>query len=170
MNILLTKGLFDLIDAYDSKIIVRLMQYGRSTWAELGALLGMSAPAVAERVRKLEDHGIIKGYTALIDPDSVGCGLAALITVVLDRPEHRNEFLKNVHNMPEIMECHHIAGEEDYILKVRCPDIRSLERIISDRIKAIPGVVKTRTTIILSTVKETPILPMARTQENGADI
>jgi Lrp/AsnC family leucine-responsive transcriptional regulator len=62
--------------------------------------------------------------------------------------------------MPEILECHHVAGEEDFILKVRCADTRALERIISEKIKSLPGM-RTRTTVILSTIKETPVLPLA---------
>jgi Lrp/AsnC family leucine-responsive transcriptional regulator len=149
-----------MINSLDLKIIAHLMKQGRSTWAELGGILGLSAPAAAERVRKLEESGVIRGYTALIDPEQVGFGLAALVSVTLDRPEHRDKFLAEVQNMAEILECHHVAGEEDYILKVRCSGTRYLERLISDEIKAIPGVLKTKTTVILSTVKETPALPL----------
>ena len=67
------------------------MSNARATWAELGALIGLSAPAAAERVRKLEESGVIKGYAALIDPDSIGCGLAALISLTIENPEYRPE-------------------------------------------------------------------------------
>lgn len=143
----------------DLKVIKQLMEQARTTWAELGALLGLSAPAAAERVRKLEEAGVIKGYSAIINPDEVGCGLAALIAVTLERAEARTDFLHMVNNLPEILECHHIAGAEDYILKVRCSGTRDLERLISEEIKSLSGI-KTRTTVILSTVKETPVLPI----------
>ncbi|QDR79436.1 Lrp/AsnC family transcriptional regulator [Sporomusa termitida] len=145
---------------HDLKIIQRLMNQARTTWADLGALLGLSAPAAADRVRKLEEMGVIKGYTALIDPEAVGYGLAALIAVTLDRSGQKPEFLQMVHTVPEIQECHHIAGAEDYILKVRCTSTRDLERLISEEIKSLPGI-RTRTTVILSTIKETPVLPVA---------
>jgi Lrp/AsnC family leucine-responsive transcriptional regulator len=135
------------------------MEQARSTWAELGTLLGLSAPAAAERVRKLEEAHIIKGYSAIVDPDAIGCGLGALISVTLESPEQKPAFLNLVNTLPEIMECHHIAGAEDYVLKVRCTDTRGLEWLISEKIKALPGI-KTRTTVILSTVKESPILPI----------
>jgi Lrp/AsnC family leucine-responsive transcriptional regulator len=141
------------------KVLKQLMQQARTTWAELGMLLGLSAPAAADRVRKLEEAGVIKGYTALINPDQIGCGLAALISVTLERSEHKVQFLEMVNTLPEILECHHVAGAQDYSLKVRCSGTRDLERLISEEIKSLQGV-KTKTTIILSTVKETSILPI----------
>lgn len=149
------------MDTSDTKIIQQLMNYARTTWAELGSILGLSAPGAADRVRKLEEKGVIKGYSALIDHEAVGLNLAALIAVYLDRPQHRQYFLARIQAMPEVLECHHIAGDEDYLLKIRCRNTRDLERIISDEIKSIDGVIKTRTTIILATVKETPILPLS---------
>ncbi len=147
-------------DSFDYKLIAYLMKQGRSTWAELGGILGLSAPAAADRVHKLEENGVIKGYSALVDPESVGLGIAAFISITLDRPERRKHFLDQIQKMAEILECHHIAGEEDYILKVRCPDTKRLEYLISEEIKSLPGILKTRTTIILSTNKETPVLPV----------
>jgi len=154
------------MDNFDYKIIRRLMEQGRTTWAELGGILGLTAPAAAERVRKLEDSKVIKGYAALIDPEQVGIGLAALIAVTLERPEHRSGFLDAVRTMNEILECYHITGEEDYVLKIRCTDTHRLESLVSDDIKGISGVIRTRTTIILSTVKETPILPLNLIKES----
>lgn len=151
-----------MLNANDFKIIAALMANARATWAELGTLLGLSAPAAADRVRKLEDRGIIKGYAALVDPDAVGCGFAALIAVTLERPEHRGPFLAKIAGLPEVLECHHTAGDDDYILKIRCGGPRQLEQLISGELKALPGLVRTRTTVILSTVKETPVLPLAR--------
>ena len=149
-----------MIDSFDLKVIKQLMERARTTWAELGAILGLSAPGAADRVHKLEERGIIKGYCALIDPETIGYGLAAFIAVLLEKPEHRKDFLEIVRQKAEIQECHHIAGGYDYILKVRCRGTRDLERLVSEDVKSIPGVAKTRTTIILSTVKETPILPI----------
>jgi len=137
------------------------MPCARTTWAELGTLLGLSAPAAAERVRKLEEKGIIKGYHASIDPEAVGCGLAALISVSLSTSEARVHFLSYIQELPEILECHHVAGEEDYILKVRCQGTRALELLISHKLKSVAGVSRTRTTVILSTIKETSILPIS---------
>jgi Lrp/AsnC family transcriptional regulator, leucine-responsive regulatory protein len=135
------------------------MANARSTWAELGALIGLSAPATADRVRKLEETGVITGYAALVNPEAIGCGLAALISLTIENPEYRPAIIKKIGELAEILECHHVAGDVDYILKVRCAGTRGLERLISDELKIFPGV-KTKTTVILSTVKETPVLPL----------
>jgi Lrp/AsnC family leucine-responsive transcriptional regulator len=153
------------MDGFDLKIIVCLMNRARTSWAELGNMLGLSAPAAAERVHKLEEKGTIKGYAALVDPEALGYDKAAFISVTLDRPEHRQTFLQTMSEMPQILECHHVAGDDDYILKVRSKGTRGIEQLISEKIKAIPGVIKTRTTIILSTVKETPVLPLIAEKE-----
>ncbi|WNS46225.1 Lrp/AsnC family transcriptional regulator [Paenibacillus sp. MMS20-IR301] len=148
------------MDSLDYKILSAIMSHGRITWSELAGQLGLSSPATADRVRRLEEQGVITGYTALIDAESAGYGLAALIAVSLERPEHRQGFIELVRKLPEIQECHHTAGDDDYILKLRCRGTKDLERIISEEIKGLPGIVRTRTTIILGTVKETPNIPL----------
>jgi Lrp/AsnC family leucine-responsive transcriptional regulator len=120
----------------------------------------MTGPAAADRVRKLEESGVIRGYAALVDPEAVGASLTAFVAVTLDRPEHRKGFLKKVAKLAEIQECHHIAGDDDYLLKVRCRGPRDLDRVISEELKSVPGVGRTRSTIVLSTAKETPVLPL----------
>ena len=149
------------MNAIDYKAIAALQSSGRESWAKLGETLGMTAPAAAERVRRLEDSGVIRGYAALVDPESVGAILTAFVAVTLDRPEHRKAFLKRVGKLAEVQECHHVSGEDDYLLKVRCRGPRDLDRVISEELKSVPGVGRTRTTIALSTAKETPILPLA---------
>lgn len=153
------------LDATDNKILQYLMQQGRMSWSDLAAALQLSAPATADRVRRLEERGVITGYAALVDPALTGCNLTALIAVTLERPEHRAAFVERVQQLAEVQECHHITGDDDYWLKVRCRHTKDLERLISDDLKGLPGILRTRTTIVLSTVKETPILPMG--QERG---
>lgn len=149
-----------MLDTLDYKIIACLMQEGRITWSELAEILGLSPPAAADRVRRLEEQGVIQGYAALIDPEAVHCELTALVAVTLGLPGDREAFIRRVLELPEIVECHHIAGAEDYLLKIRCSGIRSLEEILSAKLKSLPGVIKTRTTVILSTLKDTPVLPL----------
>nr|WP_267490788.1 Lrp/AsnC family transcriptional regulator [Paenibacillus monticola] len=144
----------------DYNIIRALMDNGRMSWSELAGLLGLSSPAAADRVRRLEEQEIIQGYTALINAESVGYDLMALIAVSLERPEHRKAFLELVLKLPEIQECHHTAGDDDYMLKVRCRGTRDLDRIISDELKSLPGILRTRTTIVLGTLKETLNVPL----------
>jgi len=126
----------------------------------LGALLELSAPAAAERVRKLEERGVIRGYTALVDAPALGYPLTAFIGVVLERPRDREPFLAKVGQLAAVQECHHVAGDEDYLLKVRVSGLPALEDLVSNELKGLPGVVKTRTTIVMSTVKETHRLAM----------
>lgn len=136
------------------------MAQGRITWSELAGRLELSAPATADRVRRLEERRVIVGYTALVNPEAVGCDLMAFIAVTLEHSRYRSGFLQKVQDLPEIQECHHVTGEDDYWLKVRCRHTKDLERLISEEIKGLPGIFRTRTTIALSTVKETPVLPI----------
>ncbi|MEO1147594.1 MAG: Lrp/AsnC family transcriptional regulator [Cyanobacteria bacterium J06638_22] len=148
------------IDTLDCKIIMQLMSNGRSTWSEVATLLQISAPAVAERARRLQERGVIRSYTAQVDPQAVGLTLLAYVAVTLERPEHRAGFLAWVQQTDAVQECHHIAGDGDYLLKVRCRDTANLEELVSNQLKGLDGVVRSRTTIVLSTVKETSHLPL----------
>jgi Lrp/AsnC family leucine-responsive transcriptional regulator len=151
------------LDEIDFKVLRTLMLQGRITWSELAAMLELSAPATADRVRRLEERRVIKGYAALVDAEMIGCDLTAFITVSLAHPNQRSDFLKQVEALPEIQECHHVTGEDDYWMKVRCRNTKDLERLISDELKGTLGYLKTRTTIVLSTVKETIVLPLTAT-------
>jgi Lrp/AsnC family leucine-responsive transcriptional regulator len=149
-----------MISSLDYKALKRLMVQGRATWAELAADMGLSAPAAAERVRKLEQQMIITGYAALVDPASVGYPLTAFISVTLDRPKHRAAFLVAIAKMTEIVECFHIAGDGDYLLKVRCRGTHDLDQLLTSGIKGVPGIAQTRTTIVLSTLKDSVVTPI----------
>lgn len=150
------------INAVDLKVLSRLEQRGRMTWSDLAGQLGLSPPAIADRVRRLEDHGVIVGYRAVLSPEALGYGLTAFIAVTLARPEHRQPFLEEVLALPEIQECHHMTGEDDYLLKVRCRHIQELEHLVSEILKRQSGVIRTRTSIALSTLKESSALPLDR--------
>lgn len=142
------------------KALSRLQQSGRETWAGLGEALDMTGPAAAERVRRLEEAGVIRGYTAIVEPEAVGLGLTAFVAVSLERPAHRAAFLKKVATLGEVLECHHVAGDDDYLLKLRCRGPLDLDRVLSEELKGVAGVARTRTTIVLSTAKETTVLPV----------
>lgn len=148
------------LTAMDSKLLRLLMKRGRATWAELAGVLKLSAPAVAEKAKKLEERGVIRGYAAIVDAAAVGYGLTAFVSVTLDRPQHRAKFITTLTKMEEVAECHHIAGDFDYLLKVRCRDTADLDDLLSNRLKALPGIVRTRTTIVLGTAKESVSVPL----------
>lgn len=143
----------------DSEILRRLQRNARETWAALGQAVGVTGPAVAERVRKLEERGVIRGYTVLVDADAVGYPLLAFIEVTLERQEQRGALVAKVEALTEVQECHHIAGDFDYLMKVRTRGTLDLERLISDELKSVAGV-RTRTTIVLKTVKESVDVPV----------
>jgi Lrp/AsnC family transcriptional regulator, leucine-responsive regulatory protein len=148
-------------DSIDTKALSHLMQDGRASWADLGEALGLSAPAAAERVRKLEERGVIRGYAAVPDPDAAGFPVLAFVFVTLVSQAARGPFLKAVRSHALIQECHHIAGDDDFLLKVRCRGMRDLDPLLADELKGRLGVARTRTTIVLGTVKETTALPVA---------
>ena len=142
------------MDSLDFKITTALLQHGRITWTELASQLSLSIPTVTERVRKLEEQRIITGYAASLDYGELGFALTALIFVTLGQPQQRAGFIKQVQAMSEVLECLHITGDDDYQLKVICRDSKHLDELLSDRIKGIAGVIKTRTMLVLSTQKE----------------
>src|SRR5690349_12263414 len=119
------------MDNLDIKGVDWLMSHGRATWAELGQRLGLSAPSAAERVHKLETQGVIRGYAALVDTPSIGYHLTAYISVSLGSHRQRGAFLRAIEKMDQIAECHHVAGEDDYLLKVRCRGTQDLDQLLA---------------------------------------
>jgi Lrp/AsnC family transcriptional regulator, leucine-responsive regulatory protein len=146
--------------SFDVKALKLLMRNGRATWAELGHLLGLSAPSAADRVRKLEQRGVIRGYAALVDPASVGYPLTAYVSVSLASHRNRAAFLRAISKMDQVAECHHVAGDDDYLLKVRCRGTQDLDHLLATELKDELGVARTRTTIVLSTAKESVRVPI----------
>ena len=148
------------LDTQDRILIARLADDARASWAELALELGLSAPAVADRVKRLKQRGIIRGFHAILDPPSMGLHLTAFIAVTLTHPRDRAAFLKVVRKQGEVKEAHHLAGEDDYLLKVHCRDTSHLEHFLTDILKSVPGVQRTRTSIVLGTAKESAtVLP-----------
>jgi Lrp/AsnC family leucine-responsive transcriptional regulator len=150
------------MDPIDSKALALLVQNARSTWAVLGEELGLSPPAAAERVRKMEEAGVIRGYTVLLDAEAVGYPLTAFVAVTLGAGSSRALFLDGVQRVPEILECHHVTGDDDYLLKVRCRGTVDLDRLLNEVLKSRLEVVRSRTTIALRTTKETVNPPVAQ--------
>jgi Lrp/AsnC family leucine-responsive transcriptional regulator len=148
------------VDDLDYKALSLLMERGRAPWTEVGALLELSAPAAAERVRKLEEHAVILGYRAIANPEALGLPLLAFVHVSLDNSAQRTTFLKGIAKHEQVIECHHIAGDDDYLLKVRARSTSDLERFLTLALKDKLGVARARTTIALTTVKETTALPV----------
>jgi|ERR1043166_5030766 Lrp/AsnC family leucine-responsive transcriptional regulator len=154
------------MDDVDRKTLRFLMTEGRGTWAELGKLLRLTAPAAAERARNLEADGVILGYAAIVDAQKLGFPLTAFVAVTIGDQGKRAKFLRLAERHEQIVECHHVAGEDDYLLKVRCRGTQDLDHFLSKTLKdGDLGVVRTRTTIALGTAKETVRLPTNATAE-----
>jgi len=137
-------------DAADRRILAALQADGRATYAEIGALVGLSAPSVHERVRKLQRRGVLAGFTATLRADALGFGILAFVGVVQDSSGEWHALARHFATIPEVDECHHVAGDEDFLLKVRARDTHHLEGILNT-IQASRHVATTRTTVVLST-------------------
>ena len=149
------------MDAIDLQLLTALQRNGRATFADLAQRIGLSPPAVAERIKKLEEKGIIGGYTAVLNAKKVQLDVTAFISVSLSHPRHDPPFVEEISKWGEVLECHHVVGPEDYLLKIKVQDTSALEDLIMNRLRLLEGVTATRTTIVLSTVKEGVVLDLA---------
>lgn len=152
--------MYRVLDTIDCKAIAALLADARVSWADLGGALGLSAPAAAERVRKLQERGLVRGFAAVVDPDAAGFPVLAFVAVTLARQDARRRFLDAVRAHPLIQECHHVAGDDDFLLKVRARTLAELDALLSEELKGRLGIARTRTTIVLGTAKETARLPI----------
>lgn len=145
---------FSTMDITDSKILECLKKNGRETASEISKKVNLSIPAVSERIRKLEDSGVIERYLVKLSRSKLGYRLLAVIFVNIDETDNVSSFRNAIVKFPEVIECHHMAGEYDYMLKVLLADTDELEDFLSSKLKAIRGVQKSNTLIVLSTLKE----------------
>lgn len=141
-------------DTIDYKLIEILQKNARITQLELAAEVGLSQPAVAERMRKLEQDGVIVAYTAVVNARKLGKDITAFIGVGISHPKFNKAFAKRIVALPEVLECHHVTGQDSYLLKVKIKNTEELDELISVKLRTIPGVTRTQTTIVLSSVKE----------------
>jgi Lrp/AsnC family leucine-responsive transcriptional regulator len=149
-----------MLDLTDLKLIDLLQRDGRTTQMELARAVGLSQPAVAERIRKLEERSVITGYAARVDGAQLGCDITAFVGVGIEHPKYFDSFARKVLALDEVLECHRVAGEESYMLKVKTRNTRSLDRLLVQVIRTIPGVTRTQTTIVLASIKEETRVPM----------
>jgi len=152
------------LDEIDLMILRTLQEKGRTKRSELADLVGLTIPSVSERLRKLEEMGIIRGYKALLDARKVGLEVTAFILVEVESSKFFDDIVKRAIANEEILECHAITGEGSYLLKARTQSTSSLERLISE-IRSWPGVGNTRTSVVLSSPKETTVLPLTQLEK-----
>ena len=147
------------MDFIDYKILTCLKENARENATNIGAKINLSTSAVIERIKRLENSGLIEGYTTLINQSALGREIMAFIYVSLEHPKYNENFISSVQDNSSIAECHYIAGDFDFILKVLTRSGKSLEGVLN-YIKAIHGVSLTRTSVVLSTNKsEVCLLP-----------
>jgi Lrp/AsnC family leucine-responsive transcriptional regulator len=137
------------VDDVDRKLLAALRGNARATWAELARSVGLSAPAVHERVSKLESSGVITGYHAAIDPGALGRSMNALIGIFITDDADTDDVAADLARLPEVEDCWFVAGEETFVVKVSSPDIGGLEQVIRT-LNSVPGIARTRTTVVLS--------------------
>jgi Lrp/AsnC family leucine-responsive transcriptional regulator len=149
-----------MIDVTDKQILSILQENARISNAEVARRIGLAPSAVFERIRKLEERGVIGGYSAQINPKAADLGLLAFIFVRSDESPGEEEAARALAAMPEVQEVHHVAGEDCFLVKVRARDTDALGAMLRERLKCIPSVRATRTTIVLDTIKESATLPL----------
>lgn len=155
-----------MLNGTDTKIISILQRHGRRHLAEIAKEVDLSPPAVMERVKKLESRGIIKGYHALIDAKAVGKDIVSFIGVTVAHQKHIAAFASRMMQQGDVLECHHVTGDESFILKVKTANTASLEKLLGE-IHSMEGVSQTVTHVVLSTPKETQILEFDHETDRG---
>jgi len=155
-----------MIDEVDAAILELLQENARISQADVARVIGLAPSAVLERIRKLETRGVIKGYTALLDPHVVEQPMLAFVAVKTEEGPGDDSVAQALAQCPEVLEVHHVAGDDCYLMKVRARDAEHIGHLLRHRFGRIPGVRSTRTTIVLETVKETPRLAVRQPSES----
>ena len=146
------------LDRIDRQILALLRADGRMSHASIAKEVGLSGPAIHERVRKLEQKGVIASYAAIVDPEMVDRSHAAFVLVTISEGSEfadDEDIVAKICEEPDILEFHRIAGQDCYLIKMRCATNKDMEQLLK-RIRSIRGVARTRTTIVLSTQLERP--------------
>lgn len=147
------------LDGIDRRILSLLQDNSELPLAKIGEQVGLSAPAIQERIRKLEEHGVILGYRAIVDARRVGKDVTAFIGVSIDHPKKLIAFERALDGWDGVLECHHITGAYSLLLKVKIDNTSALETLIS-QIRSEEGVLRTETMIVLSTHSERTQIPV----------
>lgn len=149
-------------DHLDSAILSILQGEGRITNAELARRIDLSPPATFARLRRLESEGIIRGYAALLDREKAGFDMLCFVqlSLQLHQPEQVQSVRQAIEDLPEVLECYHVTGDYDFLLKVAIRNRADLERFALQRLTPIHGVARIQTILTLSEVKSTTVLPL----------
>ncbi len=150
------------MDNYDLNILRHLQDDGRMSNLQLAEKIHLSPPQTLRRVRALEEANVIRSYTAQVAPESIGLGVMAFVSLSLDREQNRNarEIERHLKAFPDIIECHTISGDFDYLLKVVANDLKSLSQFLTDKLMQVPGVGNVRSMICMEEIKPVSSLPI----------
>ncbi len=150
------------LDETDKKILEILQSRAKITNAKLSEEIGLSPAPTLERVKKLEQTGIITSYHAQLDPAKIGLGVTTFVLVTLTGYNRINieSFVKQINKIPEVIECHHITGAGDFILKIIARDISSYQRLILEKVSDIKEIDNLQSMVVLSTYKDSKVLPV----------
>ncbi|MBE2280321.1 MAG: Lrp/AsnC family transcriptional regulator [Ignavibacteriaceae bacterium] len=143
-----------MLDEIDIKTLNILQENSKVNRTQLAELFGLSIPSISERLHKLEDKGIIKGYYTKVDRKTFGYDIMAFVIVISESSSHYEEMVHKAQEHPNILECHSILGEGSHLLKTIVKNSHSLEELLAE-IQLWPGVLSTKTIFVLSTLKET---------------
>jgi len=143
-----------VIDERDRQILHLVQRDASLAQAEIARQVGLSTAAVHERLKKLEASGVIRRWTAVVDPALAGAGVTAFVEVFLEHPRHEPALLERVAKLDDVLECHHVTGEFSLLLKVRVHDMEALRQLLLHQLGSLEGVNRTRTVVVLSTEKE----------------
>ncbi|HEY0195111.1 MAG TPA: Lrp/AsnC family transcriptional regulator [Kofleriaceae bacterium] len=155
------------MDGVDLRILEILQRDARVTQQEIARRVRLSQPSVAERIHKLESRGVITGYVARVDAAHLGKDITAFIGVGISHPKYFEQFGRRMTALPDVLECHRVAGNDSYLLKVRTENTRALDRLLIQEIRTVPGVHRTETTLVLSSIKEETALTPQLEQESS---
>jgi Lrp/AsnC family leucine-responsive transcriptional regulator len=158
------------INETDTAITTILQENARTSNAEVARQVGLAPSAVFERIRKLEEKGVLRGFHADVDPHAAGLPLLAFIFVRSNERAGGIATAEKLSRIPEVLEVHHIAGEDCFLVKLRAADTEALGRLLRERIGSLPSVTSTRTTIVLETVKESTTLPLEEAEEPPEEV
>lgn len=147
------------MDATDKRILKRLQENARVTVSVLSQEISLSMPAISERLKKLENTGVVQQYTAILDPALVDKHLMSFFYISFDDPSHGDRFAEYICTEPDVKECFYITGDYDYVLKIITKNTKSLEKLLT-RIKNQEGIAKTETIVTLSTITDRPTIEL----------
>jgi len=142
------------VDAIDRKILALLQEDAKIPQAKVAKAVGLTAPSINERIRKLERGGYIRSYVALLDEKKLGQDVTAFVEVFIEQPRFEAGFIDAVSRLDEVLECHHITGEFSLLLKVRVADMAAFRKLLIEELNTVRGVRQTRTLVVLATAKE----------------